>query len=87
MKDLIKAIFGTILFMAVIVAMIIGICKYCEHKRYKMDSTTWNNGYCQCGGEWEYQQIVATRANTVYVYKCDKCNNLFKSLTYFKSNP
>ena len=87
MKDLIEAIFGVILFTVVIIAIIMGIANYCDHRQYKKDVVTWNNGYCQCGGEWEYQQAVGHQVSTEYIYKCNKCNTLFETMTYFKSNP
>ena len=87
MKDVILAISGFILFIALIFAVLIGIYNYCEHEQYKKDVVTWNDGYCQCGGEWEYQQAVGHQVSTEYIYKCNKCNALFETMTYFKSNP
>lgn len=37
------------------------------------DESKWNNGYCQCGGRWEYEQAVGHRHSTSYIYICDKC--------------
>ena len=33
----------------------------------------WNNGYCECGGRWEYQQAIGHQYTTSYQYKCDEC--------------
>lgn len=40
------------------------------------DLKKWNNGYCSCGGRWEYQQAVGHRYDTDYIYKCDKCGKI-----------
>ena len=34
----------------------------------------WNNGYCDCGGNWTYEQAVGHACITKYMYKCDQCN-------------
>ena len=39
------------------------------------DSKLWNNGYCDCGGRWEYEQAVGHKSTTSYIYVCDKCGN------------
>lgn len=38
------------------------------------DNKTWNDGHCQCGGTWQYEQAVGHYTSTHYIYKCDACN-------------
>lgn len=38
-----------------------------------IDNHKWNNGYCDCGGHWEYVQSTYHDSWTGYVYKCDTC--------------
>lgn len=38
-----------------------------------INATKWNDGYCSCGGKWEYQQAVGHRYETMYLYQCDTC--------------
>jgi hypothetical protein len=37
------------------------------------EEKTWNNGFCSCGGRWEYMQPIGHAYSTDYIYKCDKC--------------
>lgn len=47
----------------------------------------YNNGICQeCGGNYEFLQVVGHYASTCYVYKCNNCQNLIETNTYFKNN-
>lgn len=40
------------------------------------DEKTWNNGFCECGGRWEYMQPIGHAYNTYHIYKCDKCGKM-----------
>ena len=40
------------------------------------DDYVWNYGYCDCGGQWVYQQAVGHRYSTYYIYECDKCGTI-----------
>ena len=40
---------------------------------YMIESAKWNNGYCECGGHWEYEQAVGHQYSTSYIYRCDNC--------------
>ena len=48
----------------------------------KFDDDLWNNGYCSCGGQWEYEQAVGHRVSTSYIYRCDKCGNRIEISDY-----
>ena len=33
----------------------------------------WNDGYCTCGGQWEYEQGIGHKYSTSFIYVCNKC--------------
>lgn len=66
MKDIIIEI---ILLAAIIGGIIIGAVT-CENIR---DEKVWNNGYCECGGHFKYEQAVGHQYRTSYIYTCDSC--------------
>ena len=37
------------------------------------ENKKWNNGYCECGGSFVYEQAVGHNNYTRYIYKCDHC--------------
>lgn len=55
-----------VIFVALFILFVFHVC----------NSIHWNNGYCSCGGEWEYQQAVGHRYSTSYLYKCNKCGKI-----------
>lgn len=65
-KDTIITVIGTITFLIVVIFVVLAIL-------HKVDSKIWNNGYCDCGGKWKYEQAIGHRASSSYIYKCDKC--------------
>ena len=49
------------------------------------DKKAWNNGFCECGGRWEYldtsHHISYTKEGGYhdekgYIYKCNKCGKM-----------
>lgn len=42
----------------------------------KAEEKTWNNGFCSCGGRWEYMQPIGHAYSTYYIFKCDKCGKM-----------
>ena len=69
MNETVDDVIQIILFVAFIVAMTVGAAK-CSNK---LDEEEWNNGYCECGGHFEYEQAVGHQYRTSYIYKCDSC--------------
>lgn len=49
------------------------------------NTLTWNDGYCECGGKWEYQQAIGHRYSTSYLYKCDKCGRMVEFENYYET--
>ena len=49
-----------------------------------IDEDKWNDGYCECGGEWDLINIdhVKNRGN-IYYYECVKCNNVIDTEIHY----
>lgn len=69
MKDIVFDIIQLILSIAFLAGIIIGVVKCSKEQEEK----EWNNGYCECGGHFEYEQAVGHQYRTSYIYKCDSC--------------
>lgn len=50
------------------------------------DEKQYNEGYCECGGEWDLFDIEKGYRNgsSTYYYKCNKCNDVIETHTNFK---
>ena len=70
MKDELIAWIGSIVILIGIIVGIIFLYSIAENAH---DNKLWNNGHCECGGTWEYEQAVGHRSYTSYIYVCDKC--------------
>lgn len=64
-SDIIQIVTGIIC-----ICVIIGAVVKCSKDQ---DEKEWNNGYCECGGHFEYEQAVGHQYRTSYIYKCDSC--------------
>lgn len=42
------------------------------------DTSCWNDGHCECGGNWVYEQAVGYRYSTYFYYHCDKCGKVIE---------
>ena len=69
MNDTVFKIIQVVLCIAFIGGVIIGAVK-CENEQ---DEKEWNNGYCECGGHFEYEQAVGHQCSTSFIYTCDSC--------------
>lgn len=72
MEDTVATIIIDTVLIIGLIAVIIFAVK-CSHNQ---DLQTWNNGYCECGGHYEYGQAVGHAYRTSYIYKCDKCGKV-----------
>lgn len=69
---------AVIIFTAIVFIIIIAIASIVG------DINAWNDGYCECGGRWQYiesnTKVFANGedvyAHNEYIYKCDKCGNM-----------
>ena len=35
----------------------------------------WNNGYCECGGQYQFSSATNWRGSKDYYYTCDRCGH------------
>lgn len=66
MKDDISLL---IVILGIIILVLIIVCS----RQYKENKNYWNDGYCSCGGHWEYEQAIEDGDNITYIYRCDNC--------------
>ncbi len=73
--DIIQIIVGIVFIGCILIAAV-----RCS---IEQDKKEWNNGYCECGGHWVYEQAVGHAHRTSYVYRCDECG---KTLEVWNTN-
>lgn len=71
MKDIIIYI-ATILAIFILAIGVLLLCVKCAKQN---SEAKYNNGYCSCGGHYEYVESVGHMYNTTYIYYCDKCGH------------
>ena len=72
MKEAIK-FFAIFLVLPILLAV---LCCYCEGKS---DEILWNEGHCQCGGEWHFSNAEHIRnGGDVYYYHCQECGDVIR---------
>ena len=50
----------------------------------KGDEMVWNNGYCECGTEWELVNIEHLKnSGELYYYGCDGCGAVIRTHSNF----
>lgn len=83
MKDFLEAVF-VILVTMILGFFIVGSIAYAGAKyNEKEDERKYNGGICtECGGRYVYEQAVAHRMDTDYIYICDKCGNMIELDSY-----
>lgn len=79
MKDIIHFIISIILLIVVAAAVVIGLATCVANE----DKKDWNNGYCNCGGHWVYEQAIGHSYSTSYLYRCDECGKTIELWKYY----
>lgn len=64
---------GGFIVVVIVIAIGVGLVFLVDVGEKSHDDKLWNNGHCECGGAWEYEQAVGHRSSTSYIYICDKC--------------
>ena len=64
---------GGFITVGILIAIVVGLIFLVDVGKNYHDDKLWNNGHCECGGTWEYEQAVGHRSSTSYIYVCDKC--------------
>lgn len=51
----------------------------------KNDTLTWNDGYCECGGEWTFSNAKHIKnGGNLYYWYCDDCGKVIELHSNFK---
>lgn len=62
--------------IAVLIAIAIGFgVATLLYKEAEGNHDRWNNGYCECGGEYQFSSATNWRGSKNYYYTCDKCGH------------
>lgn len=78
MKDTILVIIRIILRIILGSIFILGVIYGAVKCSNDQEEKEWNNGYCECGGHYEYQQAVGHQYKTSYIYECDSCGKIIE---------
>ena len=71
----------TIIWVFLIVCLI--TCLIVTNIENNNSDKIYNNSVCiECGGHYEYQQTVGN-GGQLYIYICEKCDNLIKTSKYY----
>ena len=62
--------------VAVLIAIAIGFgVATLLYKEAEGNHDRWNNGYCECGGQYQFSSATNYRGSKDYYYTCDKCGH------------
>lgn len=45
------------------------------YKEQEGNHDRWNNGYCECGGQYQFSSTTNWHGSKDYYYTCDKCGH------------
>ena len=45
------------------------------YKEQESNHDRWNNGYCECGGQYQFSSATNYRGSKDYYYTCDECGH------------
>lgn len=65
---------GKIIAILVALAIAFGLATLI-YKEAEGNRNRWNNGYCECGGEYQFSSATQWRSSKTYYYTCDKCGH------------
>ena len=79
-----KKILHTLFWVIFITMSIITIAWGGATLQEQTETKQWNNGICKCEGHYQLFDVEKDKSGEFYYYKCDKCNNIFRSNHCFK---
>ncbi len=65
---------GKIIAILIALAIAFGLATLI-YKEAEGNRNRWNNGYCECGGEYQFSSATQWRSSKAYYYTCDKCGH------------
>lgn len=45
------------------------------------DERVWNDGHCECGGEWHLVNVSRYKNTTAYYWECEECLSIIDTAT------
>ena len=82
MKEFIKSALLGVAIFGTMMAIAFGVCTL----EAKMDKDTWNNGECNCGGQYEFSNASHRKnGGNYYYYKCEECGKVIETVTAQKT--
>lgn len=76
MKTIIQTLGSCLLALAIMVGLVIIICA----GESAMDASVWNDGICQCGGEFEFSNATHRKnGGNFYYYICNNCGKVIET--------
>lgn len=77
-----KIVIETLFISLLVIGVIFAICYAGVSLEYHLDSKIWNNGICDCGGNFEFVNASSVKgagtSYTYYFYSCKDCGNVIK---------
>ena len=65
---------GKIIAIIIALAIAFGLATLI-YKEAEENRNRWNNGYCECGGQYQFSSATNYRGSKNYYYTCDKCGH------------
>ena len=65
---------GKIIAILVALAIAFGVATLL-YKDAEGNHDRWNNGYCECGGQYQFSSATNWRGSKNYYYTCDECGH------------
>ena len=65
---------GKIIAILIALAIAFGLATLI-YKEAEGNRNRWNNGYCECGGQYQFSSATNYRGSKDYYYTCDKCGH------------
>ena len=65
---------GKIIAILIALAIAFGLATLI-YKEAEGNRNRWNNGYCECGGEYQFSSATNWHGSKNYYYTCDKCGH------------
>lgn len=65
---------GKVIAILVALAIAFGVATLL-YKDAEGNHDRWNNGYCECGGQYQFSSATNYRGSKDYYYTCDKCGH------------
>ena len=79
----IYVLFHVLLPAIIVVIIVLTIFQGCAQTEYNKAVKEYNDGQCECGGNYEFINYTQGYCSQAYVFQCDKCNKII----ILKENP